>query len=304
MNKKEFIDIINDMVITDLATSDNNITVELHDVIKNNGLILTGLIIKDANTNIAPTIYLDDFYSRFSDGLLSLEDTVSEIIKIYMQHKRNSITLDWIQDFEKVKDKIIPCICNTNLNTSFLEEHPSTTFLDLSIYYRIQLSTDILEQDDATATIAITNQLADTWGISPEELNTIAFENAATISPSSFKTMFEVLGEMIPDTDTMFDAAQALTPMYVLSNSSKVDGAVWMANKDVLESIANLLSDNFYLLPSSKNETIIIPSSVSQDEESLKSMIREVSDSEVSKTDFLSYSLYKYDKSSHELMIA
>lgn len=304
MNKQEFSISVSDLVSKSLTESGLDVSVELKDITKNNGTVLTGLIIKSTGSNIAPTIYLDSYYSRFCDGLMSIDDVSENIIESYLINKRDSITIDFIQDFTKVRDAIIPCICNTALNEDFLMNHPSTPFLDLSIYYRIIVSNDVMHMADGEATIAITNQLLEMWNVNAEELNKIAFKNAAFIMPAMFKTMAEILSESMPGNAELPEDVFVSNPMYVLSNSTKTNGAVWMADEELLSTIATQLSDDFYLLPSSKNETILIPTAYTPDAQNLKDMIREVNDTQLAEEDLLSYSLYKYNRESGKLMIA
>lgn len=304
MNIQEFSNSVSDLVSKILTESGHDVSVEIKDVTKSNGIVLTGIIIKNASSNIAPTIYLDSYYSRSCDGLLSIEDASENIIESYLIHKQDSITIDFIQDFSKVRDAIIPSICNTSLNEAFLKEHPATPFLDLSIYYRVRVPEDVMKLSDADATIAVTNQLAEMWNISADELFSLAFHNAKSISPASFKTMGEIMKEMMADSTAIADEVFGPSPMYVLSNSSKSNGAIWMVDGEILSTIATQLDDDLYLLPSSRHETILVPASVTSDEQNLKDMIREVNDTQVSKEDLLSYSLYKYSREIGELQIA
>ena len=49
--------------------------------------------------------------------------------------------------------------------------------------------------------------------------------------------------------------------MYVLTNSSKIQGAACMFYPHVLEMIGEILKEDFYILPSSIHEVIILPKS-------------------------------------------
>lgn len=46
----------------------DNMEVAVTRVVKNNGLILTGINIRDRNSMITPTIYIDDFTERIFKG--------------------------------------------------------------------------------------------------------------------------------------------------------------------------------------------------------------------------------------------
>ncbi len=43
-------------------------TVDLQDVTKNNDTVLTGLLIRTEDSNIAPNIYLENFFAQYQDG--------------------------------------------------------------------------------------------------------------------------------------------------------------------------------------------------------------------------------------------
>lgn len=62
-------------------------TVELKDIQKNNGVVLTGLIIKEASSNIAPTIYIDRDVKALEMGDTNLDTVVDEILNVYNEHR-------------------------------------------------------------------------------------------------------------------------------------------------------------------------------------------------------------------------
>ena len=86
-------------------------TVSIHDVTKNNGVVLTGLTFSKKDVNISPTIYLEDFYKEYQEGK-SMEGILEEIKEIYYGSRmENSINMDFFTDYEKAKKKICYRIC-------------------------------------------------------------------------------------------------------------------------------------------------------------------------------------------------
>jgi hypothetical protein len=83
--------------------------------------------------------------------------------------------------------------------------------------------------------------------------------------------------------------------MWILSNESKVDGAVAITSQETLKAAHEKLGEDFYILPSSRHEVILVPQSCVSDEEDLKAMVRDVNAAEVSKVDKLSDSVYRFD---------
>jgi hypothetical protein len=62
----------------------------------------------------------------------------------------------------------------------------------------------------------------------------------------------------LAEPDNLFDHQAPLpinfTPMYVLTNPDKVDGAAVLARDGVAERIAELVGTNYFVLPSSVHE--------------------------------------------------
>ena len=57
-------------------------TVRVTSVVKNNGVVRNGVIIMRDDTNLCPTIYVDEFYELYENGDVSLNYVVNEIVDI------------------------------------------------------------------------------------------------------------------------------------------------------------------------------------------------------------------------------
>ena len=103
-----------------------------------------------------------------------------------------------------------------------------------------------------------------------------------------------------------FDEAdeEDFVPLYVLSNVKRCFGAAWMADEEVLRSIAGILQKDYYILPSSVHECLILPAQADTDRESLRDMVREINQSEVEPEEVLSDNVYYYSMKEGSLGIA
>ena len=54
-----------------------NYKVRINDVRKNNGVILRGLTVTQDDSNISPTIYLNDYYEDYTNGKATLVNVVN-----------------------------------------------------------------------------------------------------------------------------------------------------------------------------------------------------------------------------------
>ena len=107
--------------------------VRVHEVKKNNGMILTGLAICDKGTNLAPTIYLDGFFEQYRMGR-TVADIIKEIDDVYRQH-RVDVRFDEssVLDLERVQDKICYILVNKDRNKELLADAPHVDVFDLAV---------------------------------------------------------------------------------------------------------------------------------------------------------------------------
>ena len=57
-----------------------NYRVKLNDVIKNNGVVLRGITIRQDDSNISPTIYLNPYYDAYENGEITIAATRAAVI--------------------------------------------------------------------------------------------------------------------------------------------------------------------------------------------------------------------------------
>lgn len=148
------------------------------------------------------------------------------------------------------------------------------------------------------------------YGVSQEELSRQAWANTKESNPCTLATMLEVLrslcaekngGELPADVEEMLDNLDC--DIYVLSNSDRLNGAVYMCDKGTLEAVGDKLGCSFSIIPSSIHECIIIPDRLGTSMDTLKDMVEQVNETEVPSDEVLSGNVYKYDAQSHELSV-
>lgn len=101
----------------------------------------------------------------------------------------------------------------------------------------------------------------------------------------SMKPSFQKISDLIGVIDEV--------PMYVLTNEDRNNGAAIAANPIVLEAVGETLGGDFFLLPSSVHEFLVVPRDDGMVEDLLRT-IREINMNEVPEEEFLSDSLYMY----------
>ncbi len=139
MNKTEFFEAVKNGVLENLKKTDETLEATINKVTKINNIIYTGLSFKSQTTRVAPVVYLDEFFTRFSDDDLSLNDVIDRVSEIYKTHAADSQDIDvgGITDYNAIKDKIVPSICDADKCANYLKGAPHEQFCDLTIYFRV-----------------------------------------------------------------------------------------------------------------------------------------------------------------------
>lgn len=272
------------------------VTVTINKVVKNNNLILDGLVIQDKRSNIAPTIYLNHYYKSFIEGSSEINEIINDILRTYEEHEcTNSFDASAFTDIGKARDKIVYKLINTERNKDLLNNIPSIPFLDLSIVFYYLLDSTV----SGEATILIKNEHLSYWGLDANELYEIAVENTPRLLPAKLSSMFDVLSSIIFDSNAdpdVFDYINDDIPMYVVTNTNGLNGAISVLYDGLLKGFSDKLGKDLYLLPSSISEMIILPADECTDPEMLKEMVVSVNSTELAPTDILSDSVYRYTR--------
>ena len=201
-------------------------------------------------------------------------------------------------DFGKVKQHLACRVINREKNRELLKTVPYRIFLDLAIVTYYYFEDSCL----GTGTILVYSSHCKNWGITEEELFACARENTLHIQPEEFLSMdgvlekFQGCGEAKAETENVL-------PMYVLTNKTNYFGAASLLFDSVLQDIADKLEDDFWILPSSIHECIIIPAESAMPKEEMQEMVREINRNEVAAEDFLSDEIYRYQREFHKLSL-
>ena len=199
------------------------------------------------------------------------------------------LNLDFIKNFDEVKDKLNIRLINYVANKEMLQEIPYEKFLDLAIICVIEVCND--------GAIKVNNNLFQMWNIEQKELFEIAKENTQKIQPPIGQNMVDIINSMFGGSDKtegMDKFRTDINPMYVLTNKGKSFGASVILYDGLLEKLANEMNSDLIIIPSSVHEVIILPYTKDMDELNITSMIRDINGTEVEIEEILSNHPYFY----------
>lgn len=299
MDYEQFKKEVKDHILEYLPESFADSDISIHSVIKNNDVRLDGLMIHDSVSNICPNIYLNQYYRDYESGR-DFDEILIELASVRLRSGNADFPeVNDITCLEKMKDKIQVKLVNREKNQEYLNDKPFTSIADLAAIYYITLD----KSEQGSANVVITNNMLDTYGISVSELHSIALKNMKC-KEAKFLTMAEILRSMVPDADSLF--ANEDLPMYVLTNSDKINGASMLLDTDTMDRIGERIGLGFYILPSSIHETIFLPASFADDRnlKEMAEMVIEINGTQVAPDEILSDHVYRYDYTTHTLEIA
>lgn len=263
--------------------------VEIHTALKNNGKERVGLAIRDEKVNVMPAIYLEEFYCRNQRGV-GVQELAESIVETYEKVRiHQSWETDIYLDYNAIKSKLACKIVNYEKNKSLLQELPHVQFLDLAVVFYLLLTSD----DKWASTMLVREEHIEMWGVSEDQLYCDAMDNVEKILPARFQPMTEVISEVL-EVETKKLLEEEDERMYVLSNETRNQGAACIMYKHTLHMIGDMLGENYYVLPSSVHEVIIVPESKAPSEEELRDMVRDVNDTQLEAEEILSNKVYFY----------
>lgn len=268
MNYTEF---MNAMLCEIRGQVDAQVRTELYTVMKNNGTRRTGILFKQEDSNLAPTIYLEEFYQKYLKGQ-QVPDLADSICSIYQEIRvKKTCDCQNLFDFNHVKEHIVYKLIRRDANEELLKQSPYEPFLDLAVVYYIQIDNTRF----GSAAIQIRNEHLRYWRVEKEEIRRLAEKNTQRIYPVQIR--------------------QIVRFMYVATNEQCSLGAAVMRYPDFREKVRGMIRGDFYILPSSIHEVILVPESFGLEPERMQEMVKEINQTGVAPEEVLSDSVYYFD---------
>lgn len=300
MEFEEFMTVVQETVENKMGADQYT---EILEIPKNNGTVLTGLRIRKEPEGLMPTIHMEPYYDRFKHGM-EIEDIAADIIGVFQAAETGKeIQVRDMLDFNKMKEKVVFRVVNTEKNRQMLETIPSIPWLDLSVVFYLLLKSDVGGQ----MTTVVSNEHMEAWGITAEELYCVAHKNTKHLLPTRIRHMSEVMAELLEHMEEEFGVdedikemlcSQTAMPMYVMSNNTGMYGSCCMLPSLGIEEFACEKEADLVVMPSSIHEVILVPVKGVIDYTELSEVVRGINEREVPVEDQLSDGIYYYSRAS------
>ena len=289
--KEQFVEDVKDR----LYEQGSEVNIALNEVNKLNEYY-DAMSVTPEGANIGVNIRIDTFYEATQNGA-SYDEAVDKAVEMVSKGLENKPDIDvaTLTDYSIMKEKLAMEVVSAETNKAMLETVPHKNIEDMAVVYRFVLSSD----DDGRASILITNRMIETMGVTPDQLHADALENAPIIKPAEIKGMSEIMTELVGREQAEIMGIVPVNPedeqVFVATVPDKIHGAGVLAYQDFMEQAAARAGGDFFILPSSIHEILIVPDNGKMGLSQLEDMVRDVNATQVSPADKLTDSVYHYD---------
>lgn len=278
---------------------------------KNNGFTAHGIFIHKKDNPIGAVAYLDGYIILYAAGVMTPENIAAELTR-KCSGERIPIPQSEINDLEnfgRMQDKLRLRLINYAANSAELEKIPHRKFLDLAVTYYLDID---MEQGEGNGALIIPNGLMEIWDATEEDLYRAGMENLrrkdkcfAVDMPSFIRgaASEEDEEEMRAALDEIEKEGVPIVEMYVASNQKHRFGAVCMFDSSLLQQMAYSKGCDLNIYPSCIDELIIVPVKDGNEDCLSTEDVWEINMCNVPKEEWLSNSIYRYDRVTQEVSI-
>lgn len=245
------------------------------------------ILYKESTKHVSPEIPTPEFEAAFE---------ITQNLLAFRKHAEAEARASWQ---ESAKPKLFyRAISADRCN---LENRPHKRLHDLAFV--------LVQETMKGRLVQVTHDVCEVLGLDEEEAFRIADENTLkeNFRCSTFASAFrDMLPEELP-LDEVPDYFSDSMPMFILRTDTGMFGASALLFDDVMQQAYGKLGENFYILPSSINELILLPETFADgDLAPFQQMVREVNSNKslVSDEEHLSDNIYYYDGENRTIALA
>lgn len=259
--------------------------IEVREVTKP-GYTYRGLSLTKLDRRFGVIVDLDAYYRAYrkptpiSKIMFSIASLIQENIP--------DIDIENITDFEWVRPRLFVRVFNEEWSRDYLRHIPHRTVEDLAITPHVLMAID----DSRVSSTPVTFDLLSSYGITAEQLFEEAMNNSMILFPAQQRSLAYYQPE-----------ASRNRFVRVLTNEQGINGASALFYPGEMDNVASAVGEDFYAVPTSIHEMIIVPASEAQEEDEMNRALYRTISEFTDERDWLSDHIYFYD-SEHRLFMS
>ena len=268
---------------------DNNVSIQVREVKRTNASYI-GLALGKTDLDLACCANLETAYAFAREHNFE-EGAIGEVASAFASaiDKNPSLNLEWLKDYDKAKTRLFPRVYNAECEG--LRDYPHTTIHDLAVTYAVRIKSE----DGMIGAAPVTLDMLSLWGKKLQDLVHDVKNSQEKVMPPRFMSMADILLSGMIE-------AHDLQPLYVLTNTESYYGAGVIFYPGMMEKIAEKLGGDYFVIPSSIHETLLLPANTEVEIDGLNSIIQAVNRDCLAPEDKLSDHAYRYNAAKREFM--
>lgn len=251
---------------------------EIVEVTKSNDRHLTGIAVRD-DSRIGAAFYLNDAYDAYKNGgsFQYLVDELEEAI-------RNVVipTVDVDLSWEAVKDRLMPKVLGAERNRDYLK-----TVVTYNLFNGLVIVPEIIIGDNMR--LVVTKVMAEANGYDEYEVIKQSMAN-----PCIEPIMTDLTDAVIGIGENLLERDHVNYGLYAITTYGKANGAGALFCDGVMARIEEVFGSEYFIIPSSVHEFLVIPDQGSLDAADLADMVRFVNAEVVDEDEILCDGVFKW----------
>lgn len=308
MNFEAFMESIKKHIKEYLPESYQDAQVTIREQQKLNNRYMGLTVIRPGDDRI-PTINLTDLYRQsYENPRFRITDVLEQISQI-IQREPERFDVSRLTQYKEAKKHLFMRVSNIEENLQVLDNVPYVERADLAITFHIAVE----ENEAGRASAIVTNNMMENFGVTRNQLYKDALENSSFIAPVMIDNLGELVGRMeieemeargaseeeIRKAEERIYVESQYNPMFVVTNETLLYGGSAIFYPGVMDELGEVLNGDFFILPSSVHETLVVPDNGRISCHELKAMVMAINEKEVAPEDRLADEVYHYDTRDH-----
>lgn len=259
----------------------------IQDVNKLQGESYQGISVAKAGSDVRAMMNLESDFEALRNGAIYADvlDGIGERV-VDVLRQMPEISAEELRDPDSFPERLSLALVPMKGNEEMLDQIPYRQMEDLALYVRMEAGEN--------ASAVVTNQILKDMGMTKDELFDLALAGAPQLHPVSMRPMSELLGVM----------DMGSPELMVATTDDAIRGAAVIAYPGFLEEAAARLEGNFYILPSSIHEVLLMPENMAPSVKEMEEMVWSINRSEVDEKDRLSDRVYHFDSKERAFELA
>ncbi len=290
MDFKEFTEKLEQNLKVALEDGPLGASVQKHELEKMNGQSYTALTVTPADKNVGMNINVDALYEQMQYGA-GYQNVLSHALNQATAFVQDSPQFDisMLSDYEQMKPKLFVEVVGAERNAEMLEKIPHVQIEDMAMVYRVQVAV----KDGEFASALVSNQMMETMGVTADQLHQDALDNSVEMRPAKVQSLSEVIATLTDMPVEMIEGSAP--PLLVVSTEDKIKGASAMFYPDIMDKLSKEVGGDFFVLPSSIHEALVMPDNGEMSADELKAMVTSINGDVVDPADVLTDQVYHFD---------